>query len=210
MAYIYYAAITRALRAGKVKEAADMEQTGSVNCDKVRGNGVFSRKFHGAPSSIYVWVRGTDNRPPTTANTQRGSGQGNGIYQHFSSEQGVSLPHLITVLLYSAHAHLEQVILEIESPWDRNQWRWARLFSRKYDDLLGWYDYETNDHRFGVWYVPPSLATLPSVHAVLESKADKRVQEEFGQRCRRIHTHRRSPWEHILYSPRASLRRRGR
>lgn len=54
MAYIYYAAITRALRAGKVKEAADMEQTGSVNCDKVRGNGEFSRKFHGAPSSIYV------------------------------------------------------------------------------------------------------------------------------------------------------------
>ncbi|KAG9255973.1 uncharacterized protein F5Z01DRAFT_531189 [Emericellopsis atlantica] len=107
MSYIYYAAITRALRAGKVKEAAPMEQSGQPNCDKVRGNGEFS------------------------PNTQRGSGEGNGIYQHFSSEQGV--------------------IFEIESPWDRNQWRWARLFSRKYDDLLGWYDYEENDHRFGVW-----------------------------------------------------------
>jgi hypothetical protein len=44
MAYIYYAAITRALRDGRVKRAADMQQSGSANCDKIAGNGDFSRE----------------------------------------------------------------------------------------------------------------------------------------------------------------------
>ncbi|CAG7557831.1 unnamed protein product [Fusarium equiseti] len=38
-----------------------------------------------------------------------------------------------------------------ESPWDRRRWRFARLFNPLHDDLLGWYDYTANDHRFGVW-----------------------------------------------------------
>ena len=69
------------------------------------------------------------------ANTQTGSGHGDGIYYHNSQGPAVKA--------------------EIESPWDRKQWRFARLFNPLYDDLLGWYEYATNDHRFGVWYVEP-------------------------------------------------------
>lgn len=54
MAYVFYAAITRALRDGKVKKAADMHQSGSANCDKIRGNGEFSRKFEPRSKSIYL------------------------------------------------------------------------------------------------------------------------------------------------------------
>ena len=43
-----------------------------------------------------------------------------------------------------------QPIYNIESPWDRNEWRFARLFSRRFDDLVGWYDHGPTDHRFGV------------------------------------------------------------
>ena len=46
------------------------------------------------------------------------------------------------------------VILKIDSEWDRNQWRFARLFSRDYDDLLGWFNKTSDDHRFGLWYGP--------------------------------------------------------
>lgn len=62
MAYIFYAAIHRALAAGQVKSAATMDETGEQNCDKEAGNGEF------------------------VANTQRGSGQGDGTYTHFSEE----------------------------------------------------------------------------------------------------------------------------
>lgn len=43
--------------------------------------------------------------------------------------------------------------MTIESSWDRNQWRFARLFSRDYDDLVGWFEYSSTEHRFGVWLV---------------------------------------------------------
>lgn len=44
-----------------------------------------------------------------------------------------------------------QVHIEIESEWYRNRWRFARLFSPDYDDLVGWYEYTDTDHRFGTW-----------------------------------------------------------
>jgi hypothetical protein len=40
MAYVFYAAIQRALRAGKVKEAAPKESEPSTGCDKVFHNGI--------------------------------------------------------------------------------------------------------------------------------------------------------------------------
>ncbi len=62
--------------------------------------------------------------------TQKGSGAGDGVYQHASQSMGV--------------------ILEVVSDWDRKQWRFARLFSSEYDDLVAWYDVD-DKHRFGVW-----------------------------------------------------------
>ncbi|KAK8050095.1 hypothetical protein PG994_011825 [Apiospora phragmitis] len=56
--------------------------------------------------------------------TQKGSGQGDGIYMHSSVEQGI--------------------IWEQDSGWDRDQWMFARLWSSAQDDLLGWFR-ETDD-----------------------------------------------------------------
>ncbi|KAJ3548060.1 hypothetical protein NM208_g1190 [Fusarium decemcellulare] len=50
--------------------------------------------------------------------TQRGSGYSDGIYYHDSVESGV---------LFTA-----------DSDWDRGQWKFARLFDRRYDDLVAW------------------------------------------------------------------------
>lgn len=44
MAYIFYAAIHRALSAGKVKAASPMSITGAPTCDKIAGNGEFARE----------------------------------------------------------------------------------------------------------------------------------------------------------------------
>ncbi|KAF7549363.1 hypothetical protein G7Z17_g6445 [Cylindrodendrum hubeiense] len=63
--------------------------------------------------------------------TQRGFGEHDGIYLHDAEEKGI--------------------ILTIESDWDRNQWRFARLFDTKYDDLVGWYELSETEHAFGVW-----------------------------------------------------------
>lgn len=45
----------------------------------------------------------------------------------------------------------EQIVLEIADASDRNQWTFARLFSRDYDDLLGWAELSEDEHRFNVW-----------------------------------------------------------
>lgn len=63
--------------------------------------------------------------------TQRGSGWDDGIYKHASEYGG---------LLFS-----------VTSDWDRNQWRFARLFSRDRDDLLGWFEKSEGVHAYGVW-----------------------------------------------------------
>lgn len=110
MAYVFYAAILRALRADEVVEPAPKEKEDETGCEKEYGKGISAGAL-----------------------TQVGWGHHDGTYKHHSESQGV--------------------ILEISSEFDRNQWRFARLFSREYDDLVGWFEFDEdeNDHRFGVW-----------------------------------------------------------
>lgn len=63
----------------------------------------------------------------------------------------------------------QQVILEIDSEFDRNQWRFARLFSRDYDDLLGWFELSENEHRFHVWWVAPEQTDANSPPSFTDS-----------------------------------------
>ncbi|KUJ11379.1 uncharacterized protein LY89DRAFT_739567 [Mollisia scopiformis] len=63
--------------------------------------------------------------------TQRGSGYSDGIYYHDSEEMGI---------LWTA-----------TSSWDRDQWRFARLFDRNYDDLLAWVSNSDTDQTYAVW-----------------------------------------------------------
>lgn len=63
--------------------------------------------------------------------TQRGSGRDDGTYKHASEYGG---------LLFS-----------VTSDWDRDQWRFARLFTRNRDDLLGWFEKSAGVHAYGVW-----------------------------------------------------------
>lgn len=67
MAYVFYAAIYRALSDGKVKQAASKDSESEPGCAKVAGNG--------------EWSEGL---------TQKGSGNGDGIYKHNSEYTGVS------------------------------------------------------------------------------------------------------------------------
>ncbi|KAK0625151.1 family 3 carbohydrate esterase, partial [Bombardia bombarda] len=63
--------------------------------------------------------------------TQQGWGIDDGIYYHDSEGMGT--------------------VLEINSAWDRNQWRFARLYGPKHDDFVGWFEKSTTEHAFGVW-----------------------------------------------------------
>ncbi|KAK7414551.1 hypothetical protein QQX98_006578 [Neonectria punicea] len=63
--------------------------------------------------------------------TQKGSGDDDGIYYHNSVSMGIVLTHT--------------------SEWDRDQWRFARLYGRQYDDFVGWYEPEPGSHRFVVY-----------------------------------------------------------
>ncbi|KAK7432202.1 hypothetical protein QQZ08_001147 [Neonectria magnoliae] len=63
--------------------------------------------------------------------TQRGSGNHDGIYYHNSEEKGIRWTW--------------------DSDSDRNQWRFARLFNRNYDDIVGWFNEGTSKNYFGVW-----------------------------------------------------------
>lgn len=42
-------------------------------------------------------------------------------------------------------------MLTITSGWDRNQWRFARLFSSGKDDLVGWFEKSPGIAAYGVW-----------------------------------------------------------
>lgn len=108
-AYIFYAAIHRAIAAGKVKAPKAMSTGGSKTCDKTPGNGIF------------------------VSGTQKGSGSGDGIYYHKAEDP--------------------KTVIEMSSAWDRDQWRFARLWNSRYDDMLGWIDKGNNVHHAGVWYV---------------------------------------------------------
>lgn len=105
MASIFLNAILRAESHIKPAPEIEVEVPG---CDKQAGNGIDP---HGQ--------------------TQKGSGEDDGIYKHKSLEKGV--------------------LLELESAFDRNQWRFVRLFSPDYDDLVGWFEKSPGVHAFGVW-----------------------------------------------------------
>ncbi|KAF5658685.1 killer toxin subunits alpha beta [Fusarium heterosporum] len=65
-------------------------------------------------------------------NTQKGgAGQNNGIYKHKSEEMPVKTT--------------------ITSSNDLNQYRFAKLFGRESDELVGWYEQSDGNHSFGVW-----------------------------------------------------------
>ncbi|KAF7556324.1 hypothetical protein G7Z17_g1541 [Cylindrodendrum hubeiense] len=63
--------------------------------------------------------------------TQRGSGYGDGIYYHNSEEMGI---------LFTA-----------DSDWDRNQWKFGRLFDQDYDDLIAWISESDTSQVYAVW-----------------------------------------------------------
>lgn len=108
MAYVFFAAIMRALKDGSVKQPAPKSSEPDEGCDKKFANGIYAGGL-----------------------TQVGSGWHDGTYEHESKEMGV--------------------IYEMESEWDRDQWRFARLFSPEYDDLLGWVEHgKDKETRFAV------------------------------------------------------------
>ncbi|KAF4975545.1 hypothetical protein FZEAL_7691 [Fusarium zealandicum] len=63
--------------------------------------------------------------------TQRGSGYSDGIYYHDSVQSDV---------LFTA-----------DSDWDRGQWKFARLFDRRYDDLVAWINKTSTSQVYAVW-----------------------------------------------------------
>ncbi|KAL2202779.1 hypothetical protein CC79DRAFT_1344773 [Sarocladium strictum] len=143
-AYVFYAAIHRALMANKVKAAAPKESNDGMGCDKQFGNGIFAGGL-----------------------TQRGYGEHDGIYYHDSEDTGYHLDYT--------------------SPWDRDQWRFARLFSRDYDDFIAWVEDTPNNHRFVVWrnsadgrgnfvrlgdYLNPSMYCIPRGVRWVDMNAD--------------------------------------
>ncbi|KAF9873870.1 hypothetical protein CkaCkLH20_08604 [Colletotrichum karsti] len=63
--------------------------------------------------------------------TQKGSGQHDGIYQHASTAAGS--------------------VLTIASQWDRDQFRFAKLFGRGRSDLVAWWLRDDGTAMYGVW-----------------------------------------------------------
>lgn len=53
------------------------------------------------------------------------------------------------------------IVISIVSAWDRNQWRFARLWSRDYDDLVAWID-----------TTPTGSATHTNEYAFWKNSAD--------------------------------------
>ncbi|KAJ4258177.1 hypothetical protein NW762_008322 [Fusarium torreyae] len=62
---------------------------------------------------------------------QRGSGEHDGTFVHVREDMGV--------------------IFTVESDYDRNQWRFARLFDPLYDDFVGWFEINPGEHFYAVW-----------------------------------------------------------
>ncbi|KAG5745572.1 hypothetical protein H9Q69_012266 [Fusarium xylarioides] len=71
---------------------------------------------------------------PVGQQTQKGdAGENNGIYKHKSEEMSVKTT--------------------IKSSNDLNQYRFAKLFDRESDELVGWYEQPSGNHAFGVWKI---------------------------------------------------------
>lgn len=99
MAYVFYAAIENAAARNwlQAPHAITIGGVAPPGCRKKAGDGI-----------------------DAGGQTQRGSGQEDGIYTHKSQEMGIKL------------------VMD-NNDFDRNQWFFARLFSRDRDDLLEWY-----------------------------------------------------------------------
>lgn len=107
MAYVFYKAVNKAFKAGKISAPSGDFVVTPSGCDKVYGNGY-----------------------DAGSKTQLGSGIDDDIYYHDSEGMGV--------------------ILTVVSDWDRDQWRFARLYGRQRDDLVGWFRDGTVSS-YGVW-----------------------------------------------------------
>jgi hypothetical protein len=104
---------------------------------------VFYKAFELASDSLVppvdvpeIGAMGCDKQPGKSKhvgkNTQKGdAGENNGIYKHKSQEMPVKTT--------------------ITSSNNLNQYRFAKLFGRESDELVGWYEQADGSHAFGVW-----------------------------------------------------------
>ncbi|KAJ3941997.1 uncharacterized protein N0V96_007482 [Colletotrichum fioriniae] len=109
MAYIFYRAILKAVALGQVMPPSTEFEVADPVCDKFSGSGL-----------------------NPGGRTQRGTGNDDEVYRHYSEEMGI---------IWST----------TESEWDRDQWRFARLFSDKYDDFIAWVKTSDTSNTFAVW-----------------------------------------------------------
>lgn len=68
---------------------------------------------------------------PAGGPTQEGNGLDDGIYYHNSVSMGT--------------------VLTVQSDFDRDQWFFAKLYSRDRDDLLGWFSQSDGSVTYGCW-----------------------------------------------------------
>ncbi|KFA66600.1 hypothetical protein S40285_08276 [Stachybotrys chlorohalonatus IBT 40285] len=160
-------AYRRLVQDGRVRDAkciflADMEPEGAgknfmglnenVWAEDEKGGTVIHPNDEGYRRMAYIFYTATrralaaDRVKPAVPMTISGNGfcdkiSGNGDYAGSGKGDGT----------YSHSSQGPNIRAEIESQWDRNQWRFARLFNRQYDDLVGWYEFGPNNHRYGVW-----------------------------------------------------------
>ncbi|KXH49449.1 hypothetical protein CSIM01_03737 [Colletotrichum simmondsii] len=109
MAYIFYRSILKAVALGQVMPPSTEFEVADPVCDKFSGSGL-----------------------NPGGRTQRGTGNDDDAYRHYSEEMGI---------IWST----------TESEWDRDQWRFARLFSDKYDDFIAWVKTSDTSNTFAVW-----------------------------------------------------------
>ncbi|KAF4854053.1 hypothetical protein CGCSCA4_v001725 [Colletotrichum siamense] len=108
MAYIFYKGILKVLATGQVMPPSTEFEVADPVCDKFSGTGL-----------------------NPGGKTQRGTGNDDDVYRHYSEEMGI--------------------VWTAESEWDRDQWRFARLYSNKYDDFVAWVKVSSTENVFAVW-----------------------------------------------------------
>jgi hypothetical protein len=128
MAAIFYQAINEAID-DNVLVAPGNFTTGETVCDKYAGSGTDAGGL-----------------------TQRGSGYGDGIYYHDSTEEGARPTPGEPDDLRSLFANTSrQILWTAVSDWDRGQWKFARLFDQDYDDLVAWINETDSSQVYAVW-----------------------------------------------------------
>ena len=108
VASVFYKAINRAFADGRIVTPAASDFIQNPGCPAVFGSGVYAG-----------------------GQTQKGSGEHDGIYQHDAEGMGI--------------------IFSATDDFDRDQWRFARLFTRDFDDLVEWWEPSKGQNSFGVW-----------------------------------------------------------